>query len=122
MLARVLNMAPADNPVLRLYSNEVAISESTSLADIDEVSRAGYAPVELAPGGWTITQSGDTVRAEYAEVVFSFPPAASALDVHGYFVTDASGSLLLWCESTPVPYRVPASGGAVSLAPALEFD
>ena len=108
-----LNIAPAADVVLRLYTNNQTPGATDTEADYTEASGSGYAAVSLTPASWVITL-GDPTEAAYPEQTFTFSGALG--NVYGYFVTqDASPARLLWAERfTDGPYNV--TGASVEIA------
>jgi len=118
MLKIILNVNPASNVALRLYSNELTLDGDTILADFTECpGGTGYAAKTLASGSWAISTDGlNKGYAEYAsEQEFTFTVAQ---DIYGYFVTNAAGTELLWAQQAAyAPVELPSGGGLFSVHP-----
>ena len=121
-------MGVDESPVLRLYSNNLnggfGPNDLTVLADLYEVTSAGYAPITLVPANWTTTQTGGGVTsAVYTERTFTFGTDATA---YGYYVTttdDNGPAQLLWLEQfSGAPFRIPDGGGTISITAKLTLS
>lgn len=122
MLSFILNKATTDgsSPVspngdrkLKLFSNNLVPSKTTVIGDITEVVASGYASITLDGATWTISNiDGDNI-AEYPVQTFNI---TSTTSVFGYYVTDYSGSDLLWVERfSTAPFELPGGGGTITV-------
>jgi hypothetical protein len=117
-LEAFLNIAPAADLVLGLYTNNLAPSATDTEDDYVEATGYGYAAHVFVPGDWVITP-GNPTEAVYPEVIFTFTGALG--NVYGYFVTeDASPPRLAWAERfTDGPYNVTGSGIQIAVTPKI---
>lgn len=108
MLEAVLNKTPAEDLVLRLYTNNKTPAETDTAASYTEASGSGYAAKSLAGASWSVAGS----TASYAEQTFTFSGALG--QVYGYFVTQATSGKLMWAERfSDGPYSIANNGDAV---------
>lgn len=116
MLTRILN--GADKCKLKLYKVDKVPAETDIVDSYTEVDTGGYTELSLS-AQWTIG-TADPTEASYTQVSFDFTGAAT---VYGYFVTDASESILLWAEKfNDGPYNIPSGGGSVKITPKIQLD
>lgn len=120
LLQYIVGMVNADNPVLHLYANDVAPSDSTVLTDLTEVAGGtGYHAITLLSNQWTTTQVAGVTTAVYSEQTFAFSTLATA---YGYYVTNASNRLL-WLERfSGAPFGIPDGGGTISITSKLTLS
>jgi hypothetical protein len=119
LLQYILGMTLADNPVLHLYSNNLTPSDSTTIAQLTEVTSAGYDAITLLSAQWTTTQSGGVTTGVYSEQTFAFATDATS---YGYYVTNETGDLL-WLERfSGAPFEIPDGGGTISITAKLTLS
>lgn len=115
LLEYMLNVTASDNPMLKLYSNNVTLSRTTILSDFTECSDISYVAIELLPAGCVIAADVDCSLATYAEQTFTF---AGAQNVYGYYVTNHAGTKVIWAKaSLCIPIQIPSTGGTVVIRP-----
>lgn len=120
LLQYMVNKTAPDDPVIRLYTNDPSLSDTTTFAGLTQCSASGYAPITLTGANWTTTQVAGVTTAEYTQVTFTFGTAAS---VYGYYVTDQSSSKILWVERfSGAPFSLPSGGGTVAITPKINLD
>lgn len=129
MLKYILNNLTTDgtsptangNRVLRLFTNNVVPTNTTTLAGLTEATEAGYAAITLTGASWAVATSGGITTASYAKQTFYFTTSVS---VFGYYVTTAGGSPeLLWAERFPsAPFSFLSSGGEIDITPKVSLD
>lgn len=119
LLQYIVGMTMADNPVLHLYSNNLTPSDSTTKAQLTEVTSPGYDAITLLSAQWTTTQAGGVTTAVYSEQTFAFATDAVA---YGYYVTNESDELL-WLERfSGAPFEIPDGGGTISITAKLTLS
>jgi len=122
LLKYMLNHTAATDVVLRLYTSNITPAESDTIGTYsgDEPSDIAYTPATLTGTSWTVATVSGTTSATYAERFFSFSTSASS---YGYFVTDNSGSSLLWAERfDAAPFNIPSGGGEIAIIPKIELS
>lgn len=92
-----LDLILAVNYTLRLFSNDVAVSESLTEASFTEATFTGYAALALTGGSWTSTP-GDPGVGTYAQQSFVRSSTGAAQSIYGYYVVTTAGGLLRWYE------------------------
>jgi hypothetical protein len=115
LLKYMLNVTPATNKVIHLYTNDPNTSDKTlTSANISESTDAGYAPITLAGSMWTFTNIANVVTAIYSEVDFTFTTGTS---LYGYYITSTVGNTeLCWLERfSGAPFTLPSGGGTIAV-------
>jgi len=104
---------------LRLFSNNAAITDSTVVASVTEVTTGdGYTPKVLTGSSWTVS-AGPPPSASYPQQTWTF--TAPKGNIYGYYVTNASGILLLAEKFATGPYNVQTSGDVISVTLSLRL-
>lgn len=108
-------VTPAEDLIIRLYSNNVTPGEADTEATYTEVSGGGYAAVTFTPASWTITEGGPT-SAAYPKITWTFTGAVG--NVYGYYVVESSSGKLRWAERfVDGPYNIDAAGKSIDVTP-----
>ena len=103
---------------IRLYSNDVTPSNTTTTASFVECTGGGYSEKLILPGDWVITQ-GDPSNAESPELTWTFTGAPTpAPGLYGYYIVDAS-NVLLWAERFPVVPILPVLDSTAKITPRI---
>jgi hypothetical protein len=111
IMENFLNVAVPQDLVLKLYSNNLDPDETTTVADLTELSGGGYSDVALVAGDWTVNSGGPTV-ATYPEIVFNFTGVAG--NTYGYYVVQSVSGALLWAEQfSDAPLNVQNNGDEI---------
>lgn len=103
-LKNIIGRTFSTNNYVRLYTNEIAVSSSITIDDIEECESDGYAPVQLLQNNWVVSDS----IASYPKVTFDLNEETV---IYGYFVTQ--NDILLYVEPFITPVSLDSSGGAV---------
>jgi len=122
LLKYMLNHTSATDVVLRLYTNDVDPSETDTIATYigSEPTDVAYTPATLPGASWTVATVSGVTTASYASQFFSFSSGAST---YGYFVTDNSGTGLLWAERfDAAPYNIATGGGVIRIDPETDLS
>jgi len=104
---------------LRLFTNNITLTESTLAGALTELSGNGYSAQALTPASWTITE-GDPTIAQHAQLTFTATGAWG--NVYGYYITNASGALI-WAESFQggaIP--ISSNGETLKVTPRIEVS
>ena len=84
---------------LRLFSNNVTISETTTLASFVEVIGGGYTSRFLGVATWVYV-SADPSTATYPQQTFSFTgPTSGPGTIYGYYLVDTVTGLFIGGEN-----------------------
>lgn len=108
-----------------LYTQSHAVGENTTSADILPVSAgfAGYNPFPTAPGNWQLFSSS-SVFATYSygtgSAVVRWTFTASLGNIHGYYYSEPSGSIVAAEPFSNGPYTILISGDNIRLIPRIE--
>lgn len=114
LLKYLLNIESVDDPVLKLFNNDISPDEDTVLADFTEPTDGGYSPITLNPINWSISTVEGIAVAEYPQQTFTF---LNSDIVYGYFVTNNGGTELLWALRSTCLNSLPAGGGTIYVTP-----
>ncbi len=95
-------LALASNKV-KLFSNNITVTNNTVVGDFTEVSGGGYTAVTLTAANWGYTLA-DPLVALYSQFVeFDFTGAiGGSTHVYGYYITNSAGTTLIACENIDV--------------------
>jgi hypothetical protein len=113
-----------DTLTMRLFSNNHTPAATDTSSDYTEVSGGGYAAIALSALNWTITASANPVYATYnAFITFNFTGAPSPTTVYGYYITRASGEVVM-AQQFPADDRPfsPTNGSYVKIKPRITID
>lgn len=113
--------AGGDNFTLKLFCNNITLSDSDTDATFTEATGGGYAAITLTNGSWTVASDGSGIMtASYAEQTFTFTgPLTTNTTVYGYYVVDADDTVI--CAElfdsgiTPV-----ANGNYIKVTPQMQ--
>lgn len=119
LLSRMLNRTSTGDVVLRLYVNDVTPAEGNTVDSFTEADDASYSAKTLTGANWTVSTSAGVTTGQYAQQDFAFAAAAT---VYGYYVTNSSGTTLLWAERFGSAASLGSSGGTVSIIPRITLD
>lgn len=103
--------------VIKLYTNNLSPSKTTTAAQVTEASDPNYSGITLLGASWTFaTDTAGTNKATYSAQTFTFSGATTC---YGYFVTDLTSNLL-WIERFSTgPFSLPPGGGEITVTPVL---
>lgn len=121
LLDCLLNQKPLPFVLYHLFANNHVPQKTDTVADYEELTLAGYAPIQITAGVWSVELSDEEGSAAFA------PPATWFVTedgpAYGYFVTDPSGDILLWAEYLPGgPWPFQAAGSTLRLIPSVSAD
>lgn len=103
-LKNIVGRTFSTNLYVKLYINNLIVSNSTSLDDINECQTINYAPIQLLQSNW-IFQDG---TASYNDLQFHLGENAI---IYGYFVTQ--NDILLYIEPFSSAIELNSNGGVV---------
>ena len=119
MIRRLLNASPPDDLILRLYENNISPTESDIVSTYTECSAGGYSPASLSGASWSVNTDGNGITsATYPQQDFNL---TSSITIYGYFITNNSGTTLMWAKDFSSPQIIETSG-TVSVTPYIELD
>lgn len=119
LLKYILNNVAASNVKLKLFSNNVTLSETSVLADFTEVTDVSYSQKILLGANWSFATTSGVSTATYPDQTFNFTLSTI---VYGIYVTNNAESALLWAEKFPAaPVTISALGNLV-VTPTISLD
>ena len=115
MLTRMFR---AEGSKLKLFSNNVTLSETSTIGSCTECATGGYAQKSLTTAWTCTTPGGGTSSASFAQQTYTFTSGCTA---YGYYVTNSAATIMLYAETfTDGPYVIPAGGGTILVTPVFE--
>lgn len=104
---------------LCLYTNDEAIPDTYTAANMREATGGGYARIELPMTSWTVPETGNIPTAVNTERLFIFTgPLTTYPDIRGYYVLDADGTLM-FSEEEATPYTPENDGDVLAITPSF---
>lgn len=97
---------------LRMFTNDLAVSASTTVGSFTECAVTGYSAITVTSGSWVIATDGDDGEASLAQQDFNI---SSATTLYGYYWTDSGETELYFAEEFTSEITLPADGGTVSI-------
>lgn len=117
ILEMIVNKTAAQNPVLKLYKNNITPSDTDTGATYTEATFGGYAAITLTGASWNSAASGSI---SYGSQQTFTCNATATDDIYGYYVVQTTSGILLWSErDASAPFAVRNSGDAVKITPSL---
>ena len=118
LLEEALDGLTADVDV-HLYKNDMAPTVFSELTDFEEADYDGYAEETVTPASWPVFNQGLGVVAVGPGIVFT--PTGGTTDnvIYGYYVTDTTGTRLLWAERFAEPKIMNGVTTGFTLVPAI---
>lgn len=117
ILEMIVNKTAPQNPVLKLYKNNITPSDTDTGATYTEATFGGYAAITLTGASWNNAASGSI---SYGSQQTFTCNATATDDIYGYYVVQTSSGILLWSErDASAPFAVRNSGDAVKITPTL---
>lgn len=105
---------------VNLYQNDMAPTPNSVLADFDVATYDGYAAEAITPTTWPIFNEGTAqVVAVGPGIVFSPTGSVTPNVIYGYYVTDSTGTRLLWAERFAEPKVMNGVTTGFTLVPAI---
>jgi hypothetical protein len=109
-----MNASSSQGPVLHLFSQTTAVSNTSTINQMTECTSSGYAPITLVSTNWTTTQTNPAgiTTGVYSQQTFTFNTNAVAW---GYYVTDTLNNLLWLEQFQGAPFSIPDGGGTIAI-------
>jgi len=109
---------------LRLFSNNITPSETTTTGSLTQVTGGGYTEKELVVGNWTVAPGAPGTATYNSPQNFAFTGTTGAPGtVYGYYVVDEDGTLM-WAErfeAGVVPFT-PVLNSLIRITPRLQLN
>src|SRR5574338_390456 len=90
----LVNKLTPENPVLRLFKNNITPADTDTAATYTEADFTGYAAITLTGSSWGAPSGGSI---SYAQQTFTCSGAGSTT-IYGYYLTQATSGILMWSE------------------------
>ena len=115
------NQPPYPIPNIMLFENNVQVTCATVLTDLDELVAPGYAAITLDEVDWTYSSQPCYVSATYPQISWTLTgPGSGTGTIYGHAIYDSKGSQIMWAQTWPTPFVIPAAGGTVTVAPSWQ--
>ncbi|TXH08475.1 MAG: hypothetical protein E6R04_10635 [Spirochaetes bacterium] len=117
ILEMIVNKTAAQNPVLKLYKNNITPSDTDTAGTYTEATFGGYAAVTLTGASWNSAASGSISYGSQQTITCN---ASATDDIYGYYIVQTTSGILLWSErDANAPFAVRNSGDAIKITPSL---
>lgn len=111
-----LDLVLAVGYTLKLFKNNVTVTESLVETDFTEATFTGYSAKALTGGSWT-TATGDPSTGAYALQSFTSSADQAPQDIYGYYVVLTADSKLRWFEKFGSAVTVQNDGDSIRITP-----
>lgn len=118
------NQAPAggNNLTLKLFINNVTVSDTMVAADLVEAAGGGYAAATMATTDGTITVVNGISQIAYPQSQFVFTGALTGnATIYGYYIVDADNTLI-FVERAPAGYTPMSNGDMYAITPIIQLS
>lgn len=118
------NQAPAggNNLTLKLFINNVTVSDTMVAADLVEAAGGGYAAATMATTDGTITVVSGISQIAYPQSQFVFTGALTGnATIYGYYIVDADNTLI-FAERAPAGYTPMSNGDMYAITPIIQLS
>jgi hypothetical protein len=120
ILEMIVNKTAPENLILRLYQNNITPSDTDTTATFTEATFTGYAAITLTGATWSAAAAG--AIAYSAQQTFTCS-GASSNSIYGYYVTQATSTVLIWAERDgAAPFSIVNSGDAIKITPTISAN
>lgn len=120
-LEYLVNKTAPESLTLRLYKNNVSISNATVVEDVTQADFTGYSAIALAGSDWASASAGSISTSAAKE--FTSSAGSQSSPVYGYYLTDASATRLYWIEAfSGGPYTIVNNGDKITVTPTITAD
>jgi len=118
-LVPILQRIVAGGVHVHLFANNVTPDQSTTLGTFTEAAWAGYAVQNVLASAFSLTGVAGHVGGITAAAVAFGNSSGGNQSAYGYYVTDTTDTILLWCarfDSAPI---VQPNGGSWQVTPTV---
>ena len=120
ILEMMVNKTAAQNLVLKLFKNNNTPADTDTAATYTEAAFTGYAALNLTGATWNAAAGGTITYS--AQQTFTCS-GASAESIYGYFIVQATSTVLVWSErDASAPFAIANSGDAVKITPTISAN
>ena len=118
-LITLLQRIVTPSVTVRLFVNNVTPDRSLTLGGLTEAGWTGYAAQNVLAAAFTLTGVAGHVGGITAAAVSFSNTSGGSQSAYGYFVTDASGSFLLWAARFDGAPITQPDGGSWQVTPTI---
>lgn len=117
ILENIVNKTAPQNPVLRLYKNNITPADTDTAGTYTEAAFPGYAAITLTGASWGTASGGSISFGSQQTITCS---GSTTEDIYGYYITQAVSGILMWSERDgAAPFAIRNSGDAVKITPSI---
>jgi len=117
MVENIVNKTAPQNPVLKLYSNNITPSDTDTAVTYTEATFPGYTAITLTGSSWGAGSGGVT---SFAQQTFTRSTTGTAENIYGYYVVQAVSGILMWSErDASAPFACTNAGDNIKVTPTL---
>jgi len=115
ILEVIVNKTPPQDPLLKLFTNDVTPGESDTEATYTEASGYGYGAKALTGANWNPASGGSI---SHPQQIFTFTGPLG--NVYGYYIVQATSGKLIWVERfAGAPYNIQNNGDEIKITPTI---
>lgn len=119
-LEALVNKTAPQNPVLKLFKNNITPAETDVDTDYTEATFTGYSSITLTGSSWNAASAGSI---DFAQQTFTSSADQTAESIYGYFVVQATSGKLMWSERfSSAPYTIENNGDDIDITPTITAD
>ena len=118
------NQSPAggNNLTLKLFTNDITVSDATVAADLIEATGGGYVSATMATTDGTISLVNGIAQVAYPQSQFVFTGALTGNPtIFGYYIVDADNALI-FVERAPAGYTPMSNGDMYAITPIIQLS
>ena len=118
----LINTTDTEDFLLRLYKNNYAPDENTTLTSFTEANFTNYAEKTITRGDWTNPPTMDPMNKAQCQVsIQSWTCGLTGNTVYGYYIVGSVSNKILWAEQFNVA-RVLADGDILNVTPIFNLS
>lgn len=120
ILENIVNKTAPQNPVLRLFQNNITPADTDTAGTYTESTFPGYAAITLTGASWNSAASGSIAYSAQQTITCS---GSASQSVYGYYITQVTSGILMWAErDASAPFAIANSGDAVKITPTITAE
>ncbi len=117
-----LNHTAPQDPVLRLFTNNITPAETDTAGTYTEAAGGGYASKTLTGSSWSIVEGAPT-NGSYAQQTWTFTGALTGnATVYGYYFTQLTSGIIMWAERAASSFQPQNNGDQILITPSIDCD
>jgi hypothetical protein len=109
-------VTPVTDFYCRLFVNSWFPARNDTITDYTECTLPEYAAVDMVPDSWIPVDHPPEATRTYSTMVFNFAANGGGVTIYGFYLTEASGEIVIWAEAFQEPLSVPSLGTTLPLS------